>query len=472
MTPTQGEHSQTALQPIQRFEVVDCIDSKHVPAVIPNASGPWVRYEDHAAQVAALTSAQPAAPQGVVYAELPDERAAFEAHCESVGITRAKRMLNRWDASHGVPEKAVGNYVTRSVQDIWVAWQARASNGQAPATENELWRERLLNEDIAWLEMFAPNTAVRSHIIDVLRGAMGGQAPAGAVGVVRWAAGIEGSQLEVRWKDGAAPPAGTQVYAHTTTALAAPAADYDYGPQSTTVEEAARNVGKWLNERPNRPLDLRDVAMLVAHVQAPAAGAVAGPSLQEIQWRNIRKVVDALADFCFGSQDDPRWGVAHVAIRTSLTAKDGLDVQALKLEPLAAPTTAAQADSQPAPLSKQQICDKFDFLEGMVNEWGFDRIVEAAAEIQANAIAASAQADSVLEDAALAFTATHIDYVARFGGRCRDCADESGVCPGSGLPCADSRKAIKHVFDAIEYGVKHGYIKSPIAARKQGGTHD
>lgn len=46
-----------ALRPIQRFEVVDCIDSKHVPAVIPNASGPWVRYQDHAAQVDALTVA-------------------------------------------------------------------------------------------------------------------------------------------------------------------------------------------------------------------------------------------------------------------------------------------------------------------------------------------------------------------------------------------------------------------------------
>ncbi len=62
-----------------------------------------------------------------------------------------------------------------------------------------------------------------------------------------------------------------------TAAQPAPAANYDHGPQSTTVEEAARHVGKWLNERPNRPLDLRDVAMLVAHAQAPAAGAVAGP---------------------------------------------------------------------------------------------------------------------------------------------------------------------------------------------------
>ena len=43
-----------ALRSIQRFEVVDCIDDKHVPAVIPNPHGPWVRYEDH---IAALASA-------------------------------------------------------------------------------------------------------------------------------------------------------------------------------------------------------------------------------------------------------------------------------------------------------------------------------------------------------------------------------------------------------------------------------
>ena len=55
---------------------------------------------------------------------------------------------------------------------------------------------------------------------------------------------------------------------------------------------------------------------------------------EEIQWRNIRKVVNALADFCFGSQDDPQWGVSHLVIRTSLTAKDGLDVSTLGLEPL------------------------------------------------------------------------------------------------------------------------------------------
>lgn len=41
------------------------------------------------------------------------------------------------------------------------------------------------------------------------------------------------------------------------------------GPQAQTLEEAVADVGKWLNERPNRPLDLRSVAMLVAAAQQP-----------------------------------------------------------------------------------------------------------------------------------------------------------------------------------------------------------
>ena len=51
-----------ALRSIQRFEVVDCIDDKHIPAVIPNPHGPWVRYEDHIAALAAGRAT--AAPAG------------------------------------------------------------------------------------------------------------------------------------------------------------------------------------------------------------------------------------------------------------------------------------------------------------------------------------------------------------------------------------------------------------------------
>lgn len=52
-----------------------------------------------------------------------------------------------------------------------------------------------------------------------------------------------------------------------------------------------------------------------------------------------------------------------------------------------------------------------------------------------------------------------VDYVNRFGGNCRDCADYRGVCPISGLPCAEREKAIKWVINAINYGVEHSFLK-------------
>jgi len=53
------------------------------------------------------------------------------------------------------------------------------------------------------------------------------------------------------------------------------------------------------------------------------------------------------------------------------------------------------------------------------------------------------------------------DYVSRYGGACRDCADFGPVCPNSGLPCNSDkrRQAINHVLSACRYGFKHGYLK-------------
>jgi hypothetical protein len=52
-----------------------------------------------------------------------------------------------------------------------------------------------------------------------------------------------------------------------------------------------------------------------------------------------------------------------------------------------------------------------------------------------------------------------IDYIARYGGRCRECADANGVCPSSGLPCSNPEEAICHVLEAYNYGIKHGFLK-------------
>ena len=60
----------------------------------------------------------------------------------------------------------------------------------------------------------------------------------------------------------------------------------------------------------------------------------------EIQWRNIKKVVRAAADLSFGGKDDPKYGHCWLAVVNSLTASDGIDITALGLEPLPTLETA------------------------------------------------------------------------------------------------------------------------------------
>lgn len=59
-------------------------------------------------------------------------------------------------------------------------------------------------------------------------------------------------------------------------------------------------------------------------------------------------------------------------------------------------------------------------------------------------------------------TSELIDYVGRYGGNCRDCADNDGVCD-RGTPCDPKvfRAAIEHTIKALEYGIKHGFIENP-----------
>lgn len=56
-------------------------------------------------------------------------------------------------------------------------------------------------------------------------------------------------------------------------------------------------------------------------------------------------------------------------------------------------------------------------------------------------------------------------YVSRYGGRCRDCADaiKRGVCDHSGGPCDPNveRAVIRKTIEAIDYGLKHGFIENP-----------
>lgn len=49
--------------------------------------------------------------------------------------------------------------------------------------------------------------------------------------------------------------------------------------------------------------------------------------------------------------------------------------------------------------------------------------------------------------------AESVETVLHYGPRCRDCADEDGICPASGLPCDVGlrRKAINHILRALAY---------------------
>lgn len=56
-----------------------------------------------------------------------------------------------------------------------------------------------------------------------------------------------------------------------------------------------------------------------------------------------------------------------------------------------------------------------------------------------------------------------IAYASHYGGRCRGCADENGVCPTTGMPCdLDERlKAAAHCLKAWQFGIEHGHMDNP-----------
>ena len=114
-TTTGAADLPEALRSIQRFEVVDCIDDKHVPAVIPKPHGPWVRYEDH---IAALAAGQAtAAQQGVAYA---DAHGAIMGAAYDFRDAHISGSPNQKRSAHAALESAVTHAL-------------RASHGQAPA---------------------------------------------------------------------------------------------------------------------------------------------------------------------------------------------------------------------------------------------------------------------------------------------------------------------------------------------------
>jgi hypothetical protein len=147
-TPTQGEHAQTAAQ-VQRYKIGYPTDSwgerSSTPSGIPDHAGAWVRYEDHAAHVAALTAAQPAAPQGV--AEVNWWEADGDKYDDSISpmqpaqgvayaelpkdVIRAVFIENGFTVKEGQTD--LKQYVYDAAIELLRRARLRASNGQAPA---------------------------------------------------------------------------------------------------------------------------------------------------------------------------------------------------------------------------------------------------------------------------------------------------------------------------------------------------
>ena len=92
------------------------------------------------------------------------------------------------------------------------------------------------------------------------------------------------------------------------------------------------------------------------------------PNANVIQWRNIKKVVKQIADACFGSKDDPTWGVSYISVVNSLTASDG--IKPTGLESLYAPEPPVYTEAE---LNSPDATS--DFQEG---QWWIQELDDAA----------------------------------------------------------------------------------------------
>lgn len=115
---------------ITRYEVVDCIDDKHVPAVIPNQSGPWVLYEDHAAQVEALR-AQPAG-SGLTWTVFNSgaQVAEVDSLADAMDYLTPERLARQWCAvcvvdQSNLPAQLAGAAPQPAVAAGWVSVKDR-----------------------------------------------------------------------------------------------------------------------------------------------------------------------------------------------------------------------------------------------------------------------------------------------------------------------------------------------------------
>lgn len=231
-TPTQGEHAQTAL-------------AHELFADAQLAPGEGI--EDAVRRIAAALTAppaQPAAPQGVAYAELPEPDSYLFQHDET-GLTQfVDAQQVEWGFQQNNPRlrRIGGAYTADKMRDFADRTHAlRASHGQAPASRITV--EQV--EDAIGLQSTAWDTIGAEKIVEAVLRLANGQAPAGATNTKTHAllSTMIGLFLRAKEKIGYQPGSAIDKtvaeavehlkdwpYPETATAQAAPAAGAVAGP--------------------------------------------------------------------------------------------------------------------------------------------------------------------------------------------------------------------------------------------------
>lgn len=353
MTTTQGEHAQTELsnEALRLASWLDCTRGDTWPSYVPQEAAAELRRLH--AQVAALTAERPVASATIPRAYSGRERGAYEAGWDD-GFDHGKRT-----AAPAQP----------------------APQGVAYAELPASYQSSTLivgNDGCTVTFHFGTGgeADVESWLSAVTERAFHGQAPAGdeqkALAALRYyKTECSGAELSI-----------SVFHRMVDEALEAAPADGEEFQRFTTGDSELNDL---LNETfaMARGPSTHDTAMLwlealeaVKARLAPAAGAVAVPCETLVAWR--------------------QWCAQSMSHAIEHEISDWL---------AAAPTPAAQADSQPAPVREESAAPKLramaiNYPEGACwDKLDAQACMEGALEIEALR-ASRAQADSVLEDAA------------------------------------------------------------------------
>jgi hypothetical protein len=311
--------------------------------------------------------------------EQADERALFESHYKH--LARTGKLAGVRD-EHFIPLHS-GGYPHRYIGAYWHGWQARAALTQQAAPEapaicgacGKPWDgESCAQKDNGWPHPVCyPTQPAASEV---------SQARTDQTALVMSLIGpmldaFDGIPGDVRSTLADEVPGLIKhikcIYAAMLSERA-PATQQAAPDERHNIAEVKRSSDMGLSIR---FLSARACSAFERFLAEPAAtqqvGAAAVDNAEQIQWRNIQKVVRELAAFCFGDGaqcGQISLGAAYTAVVTSLTAQDGLQVT---LEPLrATPADDMARDNErlkgPAGYVEDYDLDRFQ-REGMPGDY-------------------------------------------------------------------------------------------------------